>query len=386
MIRSATIAYTAAAIVISSITLPIYAYAQDASTTSGTTYVEQAIVTQIVSDTPTIGVMSTPQTYTEVVMARIVSGAESGNTVQFSTSYVPGDGQRVSVDDRMYIARYSNVTSTSTTASYFYQSIDHYRIPALILFLVLFLGCVVFIGGKQGIRGLVALVGGICLIIFVLLPGAIHGYSPLLLSVIIASLIASVGAYITHGFNKMTTAAGIGMVLTIIVSTLFASLAVHIGYLSGVTDENTYNLLSVPEYGALNFQGLLLGGIIIGLLGVLYDAAIGQAVAVEELTRAAPNLSRKIIYGRAFRIGREHIGALVNTLILAYVGTSLPIFISYYGYSLFSSTYYSPVINQEWFVTEVIRMSVGGIGLMLTIPITTLVAVWMLVPRRDDTV
>ena len=163
---------------------------------------------------------------------------------------------------------------------------------------------------------------------------------------------------------------------------MLADLAVHVTYLSGVTDETAYDLLGASGFGSINFQGLLLGGMIIGLLGVLYDAAIGQAVAVEELKRVAPNLPRHTIYGRAFRIGREHIGALVNTLILAYVGTSLPLFLFYYGQPLFSSTYYSPLINQEWFATEMIRMMVGGIGLMLTVPITTLVAVWLLMPKR----
>jgi uncharacterized membrane protein len=214
-----------------------------------------------------------------------------------------------------------------------------------------------------------------------LLPGVLHGYSAIVLSVIIASLIASIGAYITHGISKMTSSAVIGMILTIIIATLLADIAVHVAYLSGVTDETAYDILGTPGFGAVNFQGLLLGGMIIGMLGVLYDAAIGQAVAAEELIRAAPALSRKALYGRVFRIGREHIGALVNTLILAYVGTSLPLFLYYYGQPLFSSAYFSPLINQEWFVTEVIRMTVGGIGLMLTIPITTFVSVWILMPR-----
>ena len=360
--------------------LPLLAHAQDSVPQN----IARALVTQVLSDTHISTGTDTPDTYDETVMARIIDGREKGNIVQLQTSGTVGDEQSMATGNIMYVISYPSASgSDGALATTTYQSIDHYRIPVAIAFILLFLVCVVVIGGKQGIRGSISLVGVICLIAFVLLPGVLHGYSPILLSIVIASLIASIGAYITHGFSRMTSSAVIGMIVTIILATLLSDAAVHIGYLSGITDELTVNLLSTPGFGAVNFQGLLLGGIIIGLLGVLYDAAIGQAVAVEELTRAAPNLPRSTIYKRAFRIGREHIGALVNTLVLAYVGTSLPVFISYYGYSLFSSVTYSPVINQEWFVTEIIRTTVGGIGLMLTIPITTLVAVWILIPGNS---
>ena len=321
--------------------LPLFTHAQDASTTdvTDTVFVAQALITNVVSDTLTPVATDTPEDYNEIVTARILNGTERGQTIEYQISGTVGDGQNVSKGDIMYVSRYLDTDNDPMATIYTYYSTDHYRLPALAFFVILFLGCVVFIGGKQGIRGLITLTGVICLIIFVLLPGILHGYSALALSVLVASLIASIGAYITHGFSKMTTSAVIGMILTILIATFLANIAVHAAYLSGVTDESTYDLLSTSGYAKVNFQGLLLGAMIIGLLGVLYDAAIGQAVAVEELTRAAPHLSRSTIYKRAFRIGREHIGALVNTLVLAYVGTSLPIFLWYSGSSLFSSTY-----------------------------------------------
>jgi uncharacterized membrane protein len=380
--RIGSVAGLTTALFICGLALPLLTHAQDASTTD-TVFIARALITNIVSDTMTVVATDTPDNYSEIVMARILNGTERGQTIEYQIFGTVGDGQNVSKGDIMYVSRYLESDNDPMATVYTYNNIDHYRLPALAFFVILFLGCVVFIGGKQGIRGLVTLTGVICLIVFVLLPGILHGYSALALSVLVASLIASIGAYITHGFSKMTTSAVIGMILTILIATFLADISVHTAYLSGITDESTYNLLSSPGYGDVNFQGLLLGAMIIGLLGVLYDAAIGQAVAVEELTRAAPHLPRATIYKRAFRIGREHIGALVNTLVLAYVGTSLPIFLWYSGSSLFSSTYYSPVINQEWFVTEIMRMTIGGIGLMLTVPITTLIAVWILVRNSE---
>ena len=120
--------------------------------------------------------------------------------------------------------------------------------------------------------------------------------------------------------------------------------------------------------------GLLFGGIMIGLLGVLYDIAIGQAIAVEELLSAGPHLSRIDIYKRGIRIGREHIGALVNTLAIAYVGASLPLLLL-----IQSSTTSLPfMLNSELFATELIRILIGSIGLILGVPITTFIASYML--------
>jgi uncharacterized membrane protein len=206
-----------------------------------------------------------------------------------------------------------------------------------------------------------------------------HGYSPLLITVLVSSLIIVLGSYVTHGFTKTTSAAVVGMVLTVVLTGLFAYWSVKITRLSGFgSDEVVY--LNLNAGGNIDIVGLLLGGIIIGLLGVLYDAAIGQAVSVDELTRLAPHVSRKKIYERAVRIGREHIGALVNTLAIAYVGTSLPLLLLF-----MQSESATPlqIINTEVFATEIVRIMIGSIGLVLAVPITTLVAVWMLVRKHE---
>jgi uncharacterized membrane protein len=127
--------------------------------------------------------------------------------------------------------------------------------------------------------------------------------------------------------------------------------------------------------GKIDMAGLLLGGILIGLLGVLYDAAIGQAVAIEELSVHAPHLSRRKLFERAMRIGREHIGALIDSLALAYVGASLPLLLLFYSAN---TTSLMSVLNREDFSTEIIRIIIGSIGLILTVPITSFVAVMML--------
>ena len=113
----------------------------------------------------------------------------------------------------------------------------------------------------------------------------------------------------------------------------------------------------------------------IGLLGVLYDIAIGQAIAVEELLRAGAHMTRWHVYKRAIRIGREHIGALVNTLAIAYVGSALPLILLSQEGTSFGFLYN---INSEIFATEIVRILIGSIGLILGVPVTTFIASYML--------
>jgi uncharacterized membrane protein len=301
----------------------------------------------------------------QTIRIEILDGAEKGKEVTVDNDYLS-----LKVGEVFYMTH----TSESLDGSDYYTVNDPYRLPSLFLLVAIFVGVVFVFGGRQGIRGLVSLVGSFLIIFYVLLPAILHGYSPLLVTVGVASVIIVLGSYVTHGFTRSTTAAVIGMILTVCVTGAIAYWSVGLTRLSGFGSEEAV-YLNLNAQGSIDILGLLLGGIIIGLLGVLYDAAIGQAVSVEELMRVAPHVSKKIIYERAVRIGREHIGALVNTLAIAYVGASLPLLLLFYQTT---NAGVLPTMNTEIFATEIVRIMVGSIGLVLAIPITTLVAVWFL--------
>jgi uncharacterized membrane protein len=155
---------------------------------------------------------------------------------------------------------------------------------------------------------------------------------------------------------------------------------VHATHLSGFSSEEQV-YLNLNTQGSLDMLGLLFSGIMIGLLGVLYDIAIGQAVAVEELFSAGKHLSRGEIYRRAIRIGREHIGALINTLAIAYVGVALPLLLLLQSSTV--NVWFT--LNSELFATEIVRILVGSIGLILGVPITTIIATYLLSEKPDGT-
>lgn len=306
----------------------------------------------------------------QTIRAEILDGAERGSTVTVENDYL-----ELEKGDVFYLSR----TTNSLDGTDYYSVSEPYRLPAIFGLLALFIAVVVFLGGKQGIRGLLALAGGLICIMGLLLPGILGGYPPILVSIGVASIIVILGSYITHGFNKTTSMAVLGMIATIALTGALAYASIPLAQLSGLASEEAV-YLNMNVGGAIDLAGLLVSAMIIGTLGVLYDAAIGQAVSVEELASAGTHLTRSEVYRRALRIGREHIGALVNTLAIAYVGAALPILLLFYG---FGSDSMLMALNREIFATEIVRALVGSIGIILTVPITTAIAVRLLVPAKN---
>lgn len=327
-------------------------------------YAEKAQVLEItntekrqISGTDVLGTVQT-------LKVQITKGIEKGKILTLENdlnTFEPGDSLYLN-----YVIRAEDGFETHVIT-------DPYRLPTLVFFSILFVVLVSLIGGRQGVRGIVSLFGSLVLIVFVLLPLILNGFSPILASIVVSSLIIVLGSYITHGFNKTTSSAVLGMICTVVVTGVLAYVAVSSAMLTGFdSDEAVY--LNFNAKGSIDIVGILLGGIMIGLLGVLYDVAIGQAIAVEELHNIAPHVSKLYIFKRAMRMGKEHIGALVNTLAIAYVGASLPLLL------LFSSSAYGvfELINREIFATEIVRTLIGSIGLVLAVPITTLISVLIL--------
>lgn len=327
----------------------------------------KARVESVVTKTPQELGWSDTATPRQEITAVIKDGDRKGEIVTFENDYI-----QLKKGDTFFL----NITVHADDAVVRYSVEDPDRLPTLLLFAIIFIVLVVSIGGKQGVRGLASLVGSFVLILYVLIPGILHGYPPLLVAIGVSSLIIVLGSYITHGFNKTTSSAVVGMLATVIITGALAYFSVHFAQFSGYsTDEAVY--LNMNARGGIDMVGLLLGGILIGLLGLLYDAAISQAITVEELHRIAPHVERTVIFKRSMRVGREHIGALVDTLAIAYVGASLPLLL------LFSQNpgHLLLTINREIFSAEIIRILIGSIGLILAVPVTTALSTVILVKK-----
>ncbi len=325
---------------------------------------EKARVLEVTTQgTSTVPGTDTPS-QTQTLKIEILDGVDAGKTAIFQNDYI-----QLSVGDIFYARHQTNHLDNSD----YWSVSDPYRLNVILWLTITFVALIFIFGGIQGVRGLASLIGSFILIFYLLIPGIYGGYNAVLVSIGVASLIIIVGSYITHGINRTTTSAVLGMIITVIITGLGAYYVVHAANLSGYSSEES-TFLNLNTRGSINMVGLLFGGIMIGLLGVLYDIAIGQAIAIEELFRAGKHLTRVQVYKRGIRIGREHIGALVNTLAIAYVGASLPLLLLMQN----STTGVLFIINNEIFSTEIVRILIGSIGLILGVPITTFIASYML--------
>jgi uncharacterized membrane protein len=343
---------------------PLQSFAQ-AKLEQDVDVIEKAVVLDVLKTSTSTIPDSNSQTPTQTIKVQVLDGQDKDTITTFDNDYVLVEkGETVYV--RHQVGKLDSIDMWSVS--------DPYRLDVLVVLFVVFVVLLFVFGGIQGIRGLLSLCGSLVLIFYVLLPGILSGYSPILVSIGVASLVISVGSYITHGFNRATTAAVVGMIVTVLITGFGAYYIVSVAKLTGyVGEESVY--LNLDTRGSINMIGLLFGGIMIGLLGVLYDIAIGQAVAVEELCSAGLHLSRVQIYKKAIRIGREHIGALVNTLAITYVGVSLPLLLLIAHSSTLGLP---PILNSEVFATEAVRILIGSIGLILAVPITTCIASYIL--------
>jgi uncharacterized membrane protein len=228
------------------------------------------------------------------------------------------------------------------------------------------------------VRALISLALSIGAVLFLLIPALLAGWPPALAALLVAGLVLSTTLFFTHGFKPRVVITFIGTFGAVAVTCLIAWIWTTWMRFTGFgDDESVY--LNFATGGTIDLVGLLLGGIIVGLLGVLDDVSITQASVVEELKSANPNFGFKDLYERALRVGRDHVGSLVNTLALAYAGTALPMLLLY----AFSASSPLTLLNQEVIAAEVLRIMVGSIGLILAVPFTTAMAAWYF---RDKTV
>lgn len=295
------------------------------------------------------------------VRVRILGSARKGEEVEFET-----DLMRLAVGDSIYVNRLESIDGVE-----YYTFKDANRRFALVTLGLFFVAALLFFSGLHGLRALGSLALSIVVLFFVLVPLLLSGYSPMLVSVLVAGPILGVTIFLTHGFHTRAKIAFLGTFGAVIATGCVATLWVGLARLTGLSsDEAIY--LNFSTHGSLDFGGILLGSIIIGILGILDDVAITQASVVGELRRANATLTKRELYTRALRVGRDHIGSLVNTLSFAYIGASLPLVLLLVKAE--SGLVLS--LNQEMVAVELIRIFVGSIGLILAVPLTTLIAVW----------
>ncbi|GAA2429926.1 hypothetical protein GCM10010191_49160 [Actinomadura vinacea] len=248
-----------------------------------------------------------------------------------------------------------------------YQLSDHDRSNPLWLIAAAFILAVIAFGRWRGVTALIGLAVTFALLLLFLIPAIIEGRPPLLTAIVCAAAIMLAVLYLTHGFTLATSIAVIGTLGSLTLTGVLAMAAINLTSLTGITDDSSLYLdLSYQ----INTQGLLLASVIIGSLGVLDDVTVTQAATVRELAHANPSYSFIQLYRAAARVGRAHIASVINTIILAYAGASLPLLLMFsLGRQPLGDVITSPVIAQE-----IVRSVAGTLGLIAAVPLTTALA------------
>lgn len=299
------------------------------------------------------------------LLVQIEGGSMAGQEilVEEGTTNIVGHDRLFEPGDRVFVER-----AVGPEQDRLYIS-DVVRLGPLMFVVALFVLLVVVVGRWKGFRSLVGSVLSLAVIFGFILPRIVAGHSPVAVSIIGSIVLLSVSTYLTYGLNLKAHAAVVGMVVSLALTGGLAWLFVGWTRLSGLGMEESAFL--VMEFGpGIDLRGLVLGGIIIGSLGVLDDVCVGQASAVFELISANSRLSWLDLFRRSLNIGTDHIAAMVNTLLLAYVGGAMPLMLAF-------TIYQEPLmrrLNREPVAEEIVRTLVGSIGLVLAVPITGLVA------------
>jgi uncharacterized membrane protein len=254
------------------------------------------------------------------------------------------------------------------------------RRAALIWLTILFVATLVLLSGWQGFKVAGSIAISIALIGYVLIPLFLRGANPVPIAIVLSGFFTLLSAGSTTGWNKKTVVTAVGTMGGAMVAYFLSIIFVDWSHLSGLSTEE--DRIFFEKSPTLNPRGLLFSGIIIASVGVLEDVAVSISSGVAEVRRHHPRATFKELFASGMVVGRDHMGALANTLVFAYVGASLSTLLLY---SQFGGSWLK-FINFDSVADEIIRSLTGTIGLVFTVPITAVLAAWALAGTKGEPV
>ena len=229
---------------------------------------------------------------------------------------------------------------------------------------------IILVGGLKGFKSLITLSITAIIIFVVMLPMILKGYNPIPITILSATFITIVTFLIIGGINVKSLSSIIGTMGGVFFAGTLAYIVGNLAKLTGLSSEEANMLIYIPQNIEFNFRGLLFSGIIIGTLGAVMDVAMSIASSMFEMRELNPDITPSKLMAAGMNVGKDVMGTMSNTLILAYTGSSIPLLLLFMAYEI------SPIkaLNMDLIATEIIRAFVGSIGLIISIPITALVS------------
>lgn len=290
-----------------------------------------------------------------------------------------------------YLSAYLNVDAKTGTrvivrldyddnGGLYVVSVPNYdRAPVLIGLLAVFAALLIGIGRKKGVMALLGLAYTLACLWYVLIPMLLRGAEPLLTTIILVALTTVASLILLTGFSRKTLCAVLGCIGGVAVAGVFAAAAGTISPLNGFNMSEAEELVLRAYDSELHISGLFVCGILIASLGAVMDVAMSIASACWELRSVNPTLARKTLFRSGMNIGRDAMGTMTNTLILAFAGTSVNMLLLFqvYDYPLIQ------IFNTDAMAMELIRGIAGSIGIVLTVPLVAAMSAWLMKPQPE---
>ena len=258
-------------------------------------------------------------------------------------------------------------------------SIPNYnRVPMLLGLMAVFAGLLVLIGRRKGVMSLIGLVYTLACLWFILVPMILRGADPVLVTVVIVALTTAASLLLLTGLSRKTLCATLGCVGGVAAAGLFAAAAGTVSPINGFNLPEAEELVLRAADQGLQISGLFVSGILVASLGAVMDVAMSIASACWELRQVDPKLPRTALFRSGMNIGRDAMGTMANTLILAFAGSSLNTLLlcQVYDYPLIQ------IFNADAIAVEMIRGVAGSIGILLTVPLVALLSARLMSPRK----
>ena len=298
----------------------------------------------------------------QIVKVKILTGEHTGETVRVRNSLNYTTNVRARVGATLIVCVDTANKTTYDTWIYSYN-----RGPYLYLFILLFIATLCVIGGSRGFKSVLGIIFTFTGIIFLFIPMLYRGYSPALASMGVVTVTLCVTLALLGGFGAKTLSAILGSISGIIISMLFLLAALKITHLSGFSGNEADMLIQIAGTTRMKVGELLFAAILISSLGAIMDMAISIAASVNEVHARNNNLGVKELFASGMNVGRDMMGTMANTLIIAFTGTSLNILILLYSWDV----QYYQLINNNLIGIYVIQAVSGCIAIILTVPMVS---------------
>ena len=325
---------------------------------------ENAVVEQVLSDSTEADPVSEDHFRgNQTLIVRVKTGQYAGQQMMADNTVGPIYGCPMEVGDGVTVG--ISTYADGTVRCYVYE---YDRFPGLLFVVAAFLAVTVLVGGKVGVKSLVSLGLTVAALLFILLPLLLKGW-PTIATTFLISVLVTVATFVTlSGVDKKTVCACLGTLAGIALATIFGMLAQHILRIDGYRQEYAEALLQLrqTEESPIGITGLITAGVIVSALGAVMDVAMSISSAIQELTRVNPELTAKDLMRSGMNIGRDMVGTMTNTLILAILGSGLTLVV--YIYSLGLQPW--QLLSSAYMSLEAISGVASSIGVMLAVPFT----------------